>query len=49
MGWGAGVSEISKQLQLNKKIQCGVARDLCFYKMSWILKFSFKYHLMNEI
>jgi hypothetical protein len=24
-------------------------RDLRFYDMRWILKFSFKHHLMNEI
>jgi hypothetical protein len=26
----------------------GAARDLNYYEMRWILKFSFKHHLMNE-
>jgi hypothetical protein len=44
-----GMGEISKQRQLNEKIQYGMVRDLSFYETRWILKFSFKHSLMNEI
>jgi hypothetical protein len=44
-----GIGEISKQRQLNEKIRHGVVRDLIFYETRWILKFSCKHHLMNEI
>ncbi len=43
------MDEISKQRQLNEKIWYRSVRDLGFYEMRWILKFSFKHHLMNEI
>ncbi len=48
-GFMAGMGEINKQRQLNEKIRYGVVRDLSFYKTRWILKFSFKHSLMNEI
>ncbi len=34
---------------LNEKKQYGAVQDHGFYKMRWILKFSFKHCLMNEI
>ncbi len=45
----SGMGEISKRRQLNEKIWHGAIRDLSFYEMRWILKFSLKHHLMNEI
>jgi hypothetical protein len=43
------MGEIGKQRQLSKMEWYGAARDLSFYEMRWILKFSFKQCLMNEI
>jgi hypothetical protein len=45
----AGMGDIGKRRQLNKKKQYQVVRDFSFYETRWILKFSFKHHLMNEI
>jgi hypothetical protein len=45
----AGMGEISKRRQLNEKILCQAVQDLGYYNMGWILKFSLKHHLMNEI
>ncbi len=45
----AGMGEICKRRQLNEKKQYRAVQDLSFYETRWILKFSFKYHLMNEI
>jgi hypothetical protein len=45
----AGMGEISKQRQLNKKIRYGAVRDLSFYKIRCFLKILFKHHLLNEI
>ncbi len=42
MGWSrAGMCEIDKQRQLKEKKWYGAIPDLGFYKMRWILKFSF--------
>ncbi len=43
------MGEISKQRQLNEKEWYGAIRDLSFYEMRWILKFSFMLRLTNEI
>jgi len=43
------MGEMSKQRQLNEKIWYRAVRYLGFYEMIWILKISFKHHLMNEI
>jgi hypothetical protein len=45
----SGMDEIGKRRQLNEKKWYRVVRDLGFYKMRWILKFSIKHHLMDEI
>jgi hypothetical protein len=45
----SGMGEISKQRQLNKKIQYGAVQHLGIDEMRWILKFTFKHHLMNNI
>jgi hypothetical protein len=42
------MGDIRKKRQLNEKIQYGVVQDLGFYEMRWILKFSFKHHLMTR-
>ncbi len=43
------MGEIGKQRQLNQKKQYGAIQDHGWNEMRWILKFSFKQHLMNEI
>jgi hypothetical protein len=43
------MGQIGKQRQLNKTEQFGAVQDLSFYITRWILKFSFKHHLMNVI
>jgi hypothetical protein len=43
------MGEIGKQRQLNKLEWYGAVQDVVFYKTKWILKFSFKHRLMNEI
>jgi hypothetical protein len=43
------MGEMSEQRQLNEKIRYRAVLDLGFYKTVWILKISFKHHLMNEI
>jgi hypothetical protein len=40
---------LSFTVPLNEKKRYGAVQDLGFYKMRWILKFSFKHRLMNEI
>jgi hypothetical protein len=45
----AGMGNISKRRQLKEKILCEAVQDLSYYNMGWILKFSLKHHLMNEI
>ncbi len=44
-----GMGEICKWIQLNTKKWYWVVQDLSFYEMRWILKFSLKHRLMNEI
>jgi hypothetical protein len=44
-----GMGNISKQRQLNEKIEYGVIQDLSFYETRWFLKISFKHLLLNEI
>jgi len=43
------MGKIGKMKQLNKKMQYRAIRDLSFYEMRWIWKFSFKHCLMKEI
>ncbi len=43
------MGEIGKRMQLNEKEWYRAVRDLGFYEMRWILKFSFKLRLTNEI
>ena len=45
----AGMGKLGKQSQLNEKKWYGAERDLSFYETRWILKFSLKHCLMNEI
>jgi hypothetical protein len=42
------MGEISKRRQLNEKVKYRVVLDVSFYEMRWILKLSFKHHLMSE-
>jgi hypothetical protein len=46
-GWSMG--DIGKQRQLNETEWYRAVRDLVFYELRWILKFSFKHCLMNDI
>ncbi len=48
-GVDPSMCKIGKRRQLNEKERDRAVRDLCFYKTRWILKFSFKHNLMNEI
>jgi hypothetical protein len=41
--------KISKQRQLNEKKQNLAVGDLSFYETIWILKFSLKHHLINDV
>ncbi len=45
----SSIGEISKRRQLNETQPYRVVRDLSFYVMRWILTFSFKHCLMNDI
>ncbi len=45
----AGTGNLGKQSQLNEKKWYGAEQDLSFYETRWILKFSLKHCLMNEI
>jgi hypothetical protein len=45
----AGMGKLGKQSQLNEKKWYGANGGLSFYETRWILKFSFKHCLMNEI
>ncbi len=49
LAWLAGRGEIDKPKHLNEKKQYIAVRDFSFYETRWILKFSFKHLLMNEI
>jgi hypothetical protein len=48
-GFESSMGKIGKQRQLNEMEWYGAVRDLGFYEMRWILKFSFKHRKMNEI
>ncbi len=43
------MGEIGKLRQLNEMEWYRAVRDLSFYEMRCVLKFSFKHRLMNEI